>query len=700
MTNSNQNPPGFTNEFSDVKKAEEEYITRRRVDFKSEIKGFIKTIKKLYKSKSKNSEKDIDLNDGRIGLALSGGGIRSATFNLGLLQALAKNNYLRFCDYLSTVSGGGYIGSCLSSLLVNDDVSTERKKFPFRFEREKKDDERKEVKYLRKNSNFLIPEKHLFSLDRWRFIGLYLSGFVLTNFVTVSLVIFLTYFAHLIVKPVNNPEVVASYFLYSSLVFLVLLILTRWGAALRNVDYRGRKFRGYLQGAFALGAFIAAVLGGIILLAYNYLPRLDPLFKIAIENFLKNLFRGSAAAIVFGLLAGLLKTEQKIMQKFINIILRISWVALLPILIAGFVRFLWLHDAFGWEIFGIPVLIIIAIVLFLFSLFINTNRISMHYFYRDRLSEAYIIRREKVEEKVEEKDKDKDKEVIISDESILLTDLHKKDNGPYHIINTTLNIPGSENRYLRGRGADFFEFSKEYCGSESTGFRKTEKYNGGETRLATAMAISGAAASPQMGEMSSPILSFILTLLNVRLNRWMPNPQNAQKKWLKFFPYYFIKEMLGKGRENDYYLNLSDGGHHENLGIYPLIKRGCKIIIASDAGADPNFEFGDLAKLLRKVRIDLGVVIDIDLKKLRYKRNKKVASAHFAFGKIKYPKKKEGILIYIKSSVTGDEDEDLLAYRRKYPTFPDQTTADQFFDEAQFESYRQLGYRIGKEVFS
>src|SRR5215510_14152631 len=58
-----------------------------------------------------------------IGLALSGGGIRSATTNLGILQALSRMGILKYVDYLSTVSGGGYIGSCLTSLLSINKVS-------------------------------------------------------------------------------------------------------------------------------------------------------------------------------------------------------------------------------------------------------------------------------------------------------------------------------------------------------------------------------------------------------------------------------------------------------------------------------------------------------------------------------------------------------------------------------------------------
>ena len=57
-----------------------------------------------------------------VGLSLSGGGIRSATFSLGVIQALAKHGLLKTVDYLSTVSGGGFIGSCLSSLLNDKEV--------------------------------------------------------------------------------------------------------------------------------------------------------------------------------------------------------------------------------------------------------------------------------------------------------------------------------------------------------------------------------------------------------------------------------------------------------------------------------------------------------------------------------------------------------------------------------------------------
>ncbi len=686
MADSNNDIPRYTRDFEIVSQAESQYIAERRQSIglnEGELNEFGEKLEKL---KNSNSENGWKFGHGKIGLAFSGGGIRSATFNLGVLQALARKSILRFCDYLSTVSGGGYIGSCFSSLLDNPNASVELNKFPFRFLRDKTADERKEVKWLRAHSNYLVVDMNFFSLDLWRFIGLYLSGLVLTNIATVSLTILLTYFLYLIVQLVYAPTELATSLFQLSLGVFILMIMARWAAALRNLGYKARLWRGYFQGFFARTAAMLAILGGFIMLVVH-LPALEK----QTSGLVSNLLNGATVASGLGLLMGLLKSQSPVLQKIRKAVLRIAWVALLPILLAQLIRVLWTAETFGKEIFGIPIVVLLAIILLVISLFTNTNRLSMHHFYRDRLSEAYVIKRFSAGQNAK----------IASNEPLTLKDLHSHSNGaPYHLINATLNVPDSKNQYLRGRGADFFVFSKLFCGAESTGYRRTDDYDGGQIRLATAMAISGAAASPQMGTSTSPILTFIMTLLNVRLNRWMPNPDPSHRPLIKFWPYYFVKELRGKGKEENWLLNLSDGGHHENLGIYPLIKRGCQVIIASDAGADPNFDFGDLANLIRKVRIDMGVEINIDLTTLRQKPNSKDTTEHFALGTIEYPDNTKGLLIYIKSSLTGKESEDLLAYRRRNVTFPDQTTADQFFDEAQFESYRELGYLIGREVFS
>ena len=317
---------------------------------------------------------------------------------------------------------------------------------------------------------------------------------------------------------------------------------------------------------------------------------------------------------------------------------------------------------------------------------ININRNSLHYYYRDRLSKTYMIKRPK--ERIEE------------NPSLRLKDLHQYHNGPYHLINTTLNVPYSKNPSLSGRGADFFIFSKYYCGAETTGYRSTAHYEGGQTKLATAMAISGAAASPEMGTSTNSFMVILMTLINVRLNLWMPNPNRKHLPKI-FWPQYLLKELIRRGTENNALLNLSDGGHHENLAIYSLLKRRCRVIIASDAGADPKFQMENFANLQRKARIDFGINITIDLSDLRpIPENKGYTKAHFVVGTIHYPDDEPGTLFYIKTTVTGEEPEDLLAYRRVHSDFPDETTADQFFNEDQFESYRKLGELSGDAFFS
>ena len=68
-------------------------------------------------------------------------------------------------------------------------------------------------------------------------------------------------------------------------------------------------------------------------------------------------------------------------------------------------------------------------------------------------------------------------------------------------------------------------------------------------------------------------------------------------------------------------------------------------------------------------------------------------------GEIIYPQNQKGILLYIKSSITGDENDYIVDYKRRFPTYPHETTADQLFSEEQFEAYRALGFHAVNEVF-
>jgi hypothetical protein len=161
-------------------------------------------------------------------------------------------------------------------------------------------------------------------------------------------------------------------------------------------------------------------------------------------------------------------------------------------------------------------------------------------------------------------------------------------------------------------------------------------------------------------------------------------------------PQVLLREMTMRLDEKRSFINLSDGGHIENLATIELLRRRCRLIVIGDGECDPEMHFVGLATLLRTARIDLGIHIDINLDELRLNAER-CSAAHLVVGRIVYPGEKEcGYLLYLKSSCTGDEDEVVGEYRHRSPTFPHETTADQFFTEGQFEAYRALGQHIGE----
>ncbi|HUE13015.1 MAG TPA: hypothetical protein VMR25_02520, partial [Planctomycetaceae bacterium] len=288
--------------------------------------------------------------------------------------------------------------------------------------------------------------------------------------------------------------------------------------------------------------------------------------------------------------------------------------------------------------------------------------------------------------------------------------------GPFPLINTALNLVAGDQLAWQERRAESFVLSPLYCGANSVGYRDTREYSAGKLTpgkprklkpltLGRSVAISGAAASPNMGYHSSPAPAALMTIFNVRLGWWLPNPKKAAVftsngpgsglQWL-------LCELFGYTNTKRDFVNISDGGHFENLGVYELVRRRCRFIVVADGGADPDFEFEDLAGLIRKCRSDFGIDIEIDVSQLR-RRDGKHSDVHCAIGTIRYdyvePTAPVGTLIYLKPSLTGDESADIQYYAGKHPDFPHQPTLDQFFNESQFESYRALGYHCASKVF-
>ncbi|MER8733558.1 hypothetical protein NKH28_27715 [Mesorhizobium sp. M1227] len=391
----------------------------------------------------------------------------------------------------------------------------------------------------------------------------------------------------------------------------------------------------------------------------------------------------------------------------------------------------------------------------LVAIFVAPNSGSLHYYYRDRLSRAFLWRRDELEKAAKAEN-----QPLPSIESQLVTttksqtlplkgrlnkwiaegrerfkaeppidvdkftfsSLKKKKGAiwdddirfsPYLIVNTAVNLESSKYLNRRDRNADSFIFTPLFMGSEATGFVRSgviERIDR-NVNLGTAMAASGAAAAANMGYQTIKALTFSLAALNVRLGYWLPNPWRVLNwDWKsrlisRLGPLYYAQESFGWLNERTRNVYLTDGGHFDNLGLYELLKRRCRLIMAVDAEADPAMTFTSFIRLQRHARIDLGARIDLPWEVLR-KRTKEVSDPnwdrpivpephqgpHVAVGRIDYGALGSGVIIYIKSSMSGDESDLILDYQKRYPQYPHETTADQFFSEEQFEVYRSLGF--------
>lgn len=349
--------------------------------------------------------------------------------------------------------------------------------------------------------------------------------------------------------------------------------------------------------------------------------------------------------------------------------------------------------------------------------YIDANRVSPHYFYRDRLTEAYLKTDARTRRPGEPK-QGMPLTVVRDDEDLRLSDLGRTNNrGPYHLIVSALNLSGSEELNRKSFLSEHFVFSRDYIGSKVTGWVKTENYRANTTRLARAMAISAAAVGSAMGRHTFGAQAFMATLFNLRLGYWMENPWRYKdgeprrpRSRPTFWPWYLLREIFGRASARTRLVNVSDGGHTgDNLGLLPLLRRRCSTILVCDAEADGEYTFGSLNNAVRLAFTEENIRIDLDLSPIMTREE--TASGFWSSqgsvveGEVHYPATPAGQpaftgrLIFLKASVSGTRVPVHIAnYAKEQAAFPHQTTADQFFDDAQFEAYRALGEYLGGEA--
>jgi hypothetical protein len=386
----------------------------------------------------------------------------------------------------------------------------------------------------------------------------------------------------------------------------------------------------------------------------------------------------------------------------------------------------WRSDVSWITLFNLFLFIVaLSIFTFLSSLAINSNYFSLHGMYRNRLTRAFLgaSNSERAENKFIDMDEN---------DNLALHRIWPNARSPappppenfvppqLHVINMALNIVATQELAWQERKAMSFTATPRWVGAadladpdrdagyklKQTGgcYRPSESY-GGPMTLGTAMTISGAAASPNMGYHSSSPLSVLLTFFNVRLGAWLGNPGPAGAKTFdrhgpRVAALPLVQEALGLTNSNRSYVYLSDGGHFENLGLYEMVRRRCHLIVLSDAGSDPKAGFEDLGNAIRKISIDLNVSIEFKDLKIGPRKDPPTEGPYCAIAKINYPESgaEKGLLLYIKPGFQGLEPPSVRSYAAKNLLFPHEMTSDQWFGESQFEAYRALGYHIMSNI--
>ncbi|WP_018387369.1 patatin-like phospholipase family protein [Ancylobacter sp. FA202] len=727
-----------------------------------------------------------EMSEGLIGLALSGGGIRSAAFCLGVLQAmdaveqacgpgqpedtargpedLSPSVFDRI-DYLSTVSGGGYIGASLcAGMSLNNGM------FPFRSLLDQA--ETPMVQHIRDHSNYLFARRS----DVLRGLAVYLRGLLL-NLVVVLLMmgsaaqLLLWYRAGVAGLAGDHAQGVVRLALAAPLTAgvtaLALLALLGWGVwrglpmsvgqseptnyALFNYSCAAllvawwmdasNALLGPLQQAELAGWDFTVILGVLAPLA-GAVAAIGPRLTEAVHKIANDVRWSAALARGLGILA---------LWVGAAIVPLLVWAGTLVLAVLAlpppqamppFVPLPSGWQSHEWVVAFLQASLLCAIALVVLQSVLppcyRFRAGSLHRLYRDSLSRAFLVNPGAFT------DRDPEAPPPYADRLGLCSgasgevalDLRF---APYLLMNTAINLQASHYVNKRGRNADFFLFSHAYIGSRATGYVDTKDLLKRQPGLdvGTVIAASGAAFSSNMGANTIAPLTPTLTLLNARLGYWLVNPREviappapeappaagrgrdirqkamqAGRQAISPLNFHFLREAIGYLHERQPEVYISDGGHIDNLGLIELLRRRCRLIIVIDAEADSSYQFGSFIALQRHARIDMGVRFDVPFEAIGrpLQAGKGATGPHVAVGRIVYAgrrdrqattvspvpagelKPNEGVLVYVKSSLTGDESDIIRSYKRRREGFPHETTMDQLFSEEQFEVYRALGF--------
>ncbi len=569
-------------------------------------------------------------------------------------------------------------------------------------------------------------------------------------FVSIVLGPVLGYIAIFIVMGLSNNSV--NYWLMFTLpfcfsigLFLVIYAVIPLIEFANHEHSQGRLFRSLytgMQGAVIYGLVLSFLMPIIIIFLFSASISFNILFSLVSGGFayffLASQFVGQKGKSWFS----------RLMRRARNPLLNIFTILFISFLLSATAHVILSInsqlDPNFWFRGGVYEVNYFAVLLFVLSFLLfffightaNINKLSFHYFYRDRLSEAYLRTDARVK-------RPNNKQSILhqgmplinlrNHVGLKLKDLGKgNEKGPYHLLNAALNLQGTNDLVKRSLKSDHFLFSKYFIGSNSTGFMSTDYYRMGYTRLSVAMTISAAAVSSAMGSMSFAAQNFFMTLFNLRTGYWIQNPWYENLRRLElikrssanrfyrrvigllspyrtFWPIYIVRELIGRTTARSPRVYVSDGGHTgDNLGLLPLLERQCQVIVVCDFEEDQDFSFTSFNHAIRVANVRDNTQVSIDLEDMIPKEDEQsglmLGPCCIAQGTIQYTgdTPSEGKLVYLKSNVSRDSAGNIpvtiFNYLKSNPAFPHQSTIDQYFDDEQFEAYRILGNHIATQA--
>lgn len=702
--------------------------------------------------------------EGGTVICCSGGGIRSAAFSLGALQLFSEKGLYQKASAVIGVSGGGYLAAAFhvvrKSLRLEDPP-------PFA-------PGSPELARLRRRTRYLLPSvavsaRGIMSLVYGVVVNLVLAAVLLRG---ISWLLGWAIHEAGILGPRDRAVQYGQLPLWYWIaalgplaivvgIFLVEATVDRFHVPPRLLRTEARDFAQWLT----IPALVTPVLflGVPWVLAWFIDWREPPTSappSIAADGVETLLNTELGVAVVGGLGAALLALARSAWKGFTEAgtialadglvaqvagwlrVRLVPWLGTVLIAVVGVIVLLgwttnyarnplWRGD---WDVAAACAVLVLAI-----RVFTDATRTSLHPYYRERLANAYLVRRTDGEALPYEYTRP----MPYSEWA------RPQDHGPELVVVAAASafdrdfVPADRNCVP-------FVFDPHHTGVigdvslppqgmvRTDAYERRADYRRRDVTVPGAIAISGAAFSPLTGRdyFRTRPMRLLFAMVNARLGVWLPNPYwgtssssasfaercraaadagrggafgrlvaFAASGWAHIVslvdkpgPYRLFKEAFGATSLYDRRLYVTDGGHYDQLGLVEALRRRPDRIIVVDASNDTEDVFTSVGLAIATARMDLGVEIDLDLRSMRRGADGARAERAWARGTATCPDGKTIELYLLKALLTPDLPWDVEAYAARHPEFPRRSTSDQLYGEFDFEAYRELGHHLADSM--